>query len=63
MFAAENVTVMTDGLSSPRTFRPPLSLETPYVHVANPLDEIRFAHCLLYCMFYSSIRAEPVHEL
>ena len=43
MYAAENVTVMTDGLSSPRTFRPPLSLETPYVHVANPLDEIRFA--------------------
>ena len=26
-----------------------------FVHVANPLDEIRFAHCLLYCMHSLSL--------
>ena len=33
MYAAENVTVMPDddGFSSPRTFRPPLSLETSFI--------------------------------
>ena len=50
---------MTDGLSCPRTFRPPLSLETSFVRVANPFDRICFALCLLYCITV----AKPVHEL
>ena len=51
-----NVLVMTDdGLSCSRTFRPPLSLETSLVHVADPLDRIRFAYCLL-AVFLSLLR-------
>ena len=57
----KSFTVMTDGLSCPRTFRPPLSLETSFAHVGNPLDEIRLAYCLPYCIIF--ILAEPVHEL
>ena len=53
--------VVTDGLSYAHTFRPPLSLETSLAQVANPLDGVRFAYCLLYC--FPFIVAEPVYEL
>ena len=52
-------------VSCPRTFRPPLSLEASFVHVANPLDVF---FCVLPYLLYSFglipfIVAEPVHEL
>ena len=41
-----------------------LSLKISFVHVANPLDGIRFAFCLLYTvdLSLSLLYIEPVHK-
>ena len=44
----------------PRTFRPSVWLETSFVRVANPLDGVCSAYCLLYC--FPFIVADPVYE-
>ena len=61
MYAAKMFMEMDDGLSCIRTIRPPLSLETLFVHVAILVDGVCFAYALLYCI--PLILAEPEHEV